>query len=308
MSTHPYLPLYVDDYDAHTAHLSAEEDGVYMRLLRLAWRTPGCSLPNDPAWIARKIRLSAADFERVAKPVIEEFFKVKRGRLVQGRLKDEYDDISRKKAARKEAGKKGGSAKALKTQENVSSNATVLPADTRAFPNPEPEPEDKNPPKPPQGGKQEGDLFGEGPPPAKRDRRKPQRAIPDDFPSADLIDEQRVKALASGANIDARYQAERFRGWALGRDARYADWPATWRNWMAKAINEAPKTAILAASAPPEDPAAVWTRRIKAYRQNGYWNRLDWGDAPGKPGCTVPADVLMANGYVPPPTRQEQAA
>lgn len=141
--THPYLPLYVDDYEAATAHLTAEEDGVYNRLMRLCWRTPGCSVPNDDAWIARKIRLSAADFERVAKPVIEEFFKVQRGRLIQKRLKEEYDDISRKKSRRVKAGKMGGDAKALKTKETGSSNATVLPAHTRAFPEPYPEPEER---------------------------------------------------------------------------------------------------------------------------------------------------------------------
>ncbi len=141
MSTHPYIPLYVDDYEAATAHLTVEEDGVYSRLLRLCWRTPGCSLPNDPAWIARKIRLSATDFERIARPVIDEFFREQRGRLVQRRLKAEYDDISRKKSARKQAGKKGGQAKALKEQGKSPSNASVLLGDTRAFPEPEPEPE-----------------------------------------------------------------------------------------------------------------------------------------------------------------------
>jgi len=138
LSTHPYIPLYVDDYDGHTAHLTLEEDGLYNRLLRLAWRTPGCSLPVDDAWIARKIRVSAEDFARVARPILDEFFKVKRGRYVQGRLKDEYDDISRRKAARKEAGKKGGTAKALKTQEIEPSNATILLEHTRAFPSPSP--------------------------------------------------------------------------------------------------------------------------------------------------------------------------
>lgn len=138
MTTHPYIPLYVDDYDAATAHLTAEEDGVYMRLLRLAWRTPGCSLPTDHVALARKIRLTADDFQRVAVPVLEEFFKVVRGRYIQRRLRDEYENISRKKSARVAAGKKGGEAKARKTHEKSASNASVLPADTRAFPEPEP--------------------------------------------------------------------------------------------------------------------------------------------------------------------------
>lgn len=145
MTTHPFMPLYVDDYEAATAHLSAAEDGVYSRLLRLCWRTPGCSLPNDDAWIARKIRLSAAEFAKVAKPVIDEFFSVQRGRLIQKRLKAEYENISRKKTARVNAGKMGGDAKALKTKKQEPSKATVLPADTRAFPEPEPKPLEEPP-------------------------------------------------------------------------------------------------------------------------------------------------------------------
>lgn len=150
MSTHPYIPLYVDDYDAHTGHLTPEEDGVYSRLLRLAWRTPGCSLPDDHGWIARKIRLGAEDYERVGRPVLIEFFKLVRGRFVQKRLKLEYDLISRKKSARKDAGKKGGDAKARNAKENQSSKAIILPEDTCAFPEPYPYPEDR-PPTPPEG-------------------------------------------------------------------------------------------------------------------------------------------------------------
>lgn len=306
MSTHPYIPLYVDDYDAATAHLSVEEDGAYGRLMRLCWRTPGCSLPNDPAWIARKIRLSSEDFARVAQPVLDEFFKLSRGRLVQKRLREEYDDISRKKSARKQAGKKGGEAKALKTKENDPSNASDLPADTRAFPNPEPEPVREEPPKPPTGGS-EG-LFGDEPEPAKRARRKAATPIPADFPTASAVVDEQQKARLAGANVDAAYQAERFRNWALGKDARYADWPATWRNWMARAVNDAPKSLSTApAPAAAVDPRTVWKRRIEEYRKNAYWNRLEWGPAPGKPGCTLPAEILMANGYMPAPAEGRAA-
>lgn len=141
MTTHPYIPLYVDDFEAATAHLSPEEDGIYNRLLRLCWRTPGCGLPNDTAWIARKIRVSGEDFERVVRSVLAEFFLLQKGRWVQRRLKREYDVITRKKNARKAAGKKGGEAKAQKEKDKSASKATRLPPHARASPEPEPEPE-----------------------------------------------------------------------------------------------------------------------------------------------------------------------
>lgn len=151
-----------------------------------------------------------------------------------------------------------------------------------------------NPPDPPAGGN-----------PA--DRRKPKRSIPDGFPTAELIAEQQAKARDAGANVDAAYQAERFRNWSAGKDAKYADWPATWRNWMLRTIREAPKAATGAASA-PEDPDAVWRRRVQAFASNQYWNRLDWGPAPGKEGCRVSPEIQREHGIEPAAPRAVGAA
>lgn len=232
MSTHPYIPLFVDDFDAAVVHLTMEEECIYGRLLRLSWRTPGCSLPNDPAWIARKVRLSAEDFDRVAKPVLDEFFTVLRGRLIQKRLKREYDDISRKKTARKLAGKKGGEAKALKSQEKTPSNASVLPADTRAFPDPYPYPD----PEPEE--EKVRSLF-----PAPTDesaaavsgqaaRPKGARLKADWKPSADNV----AYAISQGFSAEQVDRvADDFRDfWTAksGADASKLDWSATWRRWV----------------------------------------------------------------------------
>lgn len=308
MSTHPYIPLYVDDYDAHTSHLSPAEDGVYGRLLRLAWRTPGCSLPNDPAWLSRKLRLSEADFAAIAQPVIDEFFKVLRGRLVQGRLKSEYDNISRKKTARKLAGKKGGDAKALKKQEKASSNATFLPADAGAFPNPEPEP-----------------IEGTPIAPKGAEPEKPIRLRKADVEAVWSITPKESKERSSRADVEKALVSAARRGHApddilVGLAGYFASDQATKDGgafvkgvhrmierdrWQVFAEVDAP---LLAAAEAPK-PADVWARRIHAYRQNAYWNRLDWGPPPGKPGCTIPDEVLMTAGYVPTPiTKNEVAA
>lgn len=69
---------------------------------------------------------------------------------------------------------------------------------------------------------------------------------------------------------------------------------------------QAPLPLIDAATA--AKPGDVWVRRIHAYRQNAFWNRLDWGPPPGKPGCTVPAEVLMTAGYAPTPIVKREVA
>lgn len=128
-----------------------EEDGAYLRLLRLCWRTPGCSVPDDPKWIMRKMRISADDYYRVVEPIINEFFTRGMGRIFNARLQKENDEINAKHKARSEAGKKGnakrwGSRKPPKTNKNSNRKATVL----QSQPEPEPEPELKGvtPPTP----------------------------------------------------------------------------------------------------------------------------------------------------------------
>ncbi len=40
---------------------------------------------------------------------------------------------------------------------------------------------------------------------------------------------------------------------------------------------------------PQDDP---WRRRVREFQRNGFWNQLDWGPKPGRPGCAAPADLL----------------
>jgi len=121
MSEIPYIPFFIDDYEGATAHLTVDEDGVYFRLIRLCWRTPGCSIPNDPTWIKRQMRVTDKQYKDIVAPIIKEFFKVKKGRVLQKRLQKEFAKAKLQLDARKKAGKKGGEAKALKDKEKGSS-------------------------------------------------------------------------------------------------------------------------------------------------------------------------------------------
>ena len=127
MSEIPFMPFYVTIYEGSTPHLSLEEDGFYNRLLRLLWRSPGCSIPDDPRWIMRHTRVNAETFHRVGAPIIDEFCTRKNGKITQRRLMAEWMKAKDKIDKRKEAGSKGGSAKALKDKETEASKATVLP-------------------------------------------------------------------------------------------------------------------------------------------------------------------------------------
>lgn len=115
MSDLPFLPLWVAQYDARTAHLSLEEDGAYMRLLRMAWAAPGCRLLADDAWLRRMMRVDETTYERAVKPILVEFFYKERGYWKNRRLSEVWDAQSRMISARSAAGRKGARAKHQKT-------------------------------------------------------------------------------------------------------------------------------------------------------------------------------------------------
>jgi len=60
---------------------------------------------------------------------------------------------------------------------------------------------------------------------------------------------------------------------------------------------EAPKAK--AGPASPADPAERWRRPLRSFQASGYWNTLDDGPKPGKPGCEVPATILAEFGLAP---------
>lgn len=133
----PYLPLFIDDYEAATAHLTMLEDGAYNRLLRLCWRSPGCKLPDDEAWIMRKLRALSEAEQDAARAVLAEFFTRGRGKIWSKRLLAEHVQKSVAHSKKVEAGKSGAAAKALKNNKSTTSTAKAQ------LKQPEPEPEPK---------------------------------------------------------------------------------------------------------------------------------------------------------------------
>ncbi len=133
----PYFNLYPTDFEAKTSHLSLEEDGAYNRLLRLCWMMPGTSLPDDDAWIMRRMRVDQETFNRVVKVVLSEFFERRDGRVSNARMNREFEKSSTGHERRVLAGRAGGKAKALNTNNSSPSIAKAMPYQ----PEPEPEPD-----------------------------------------------------------------------------------------------------------------------------------------------------------------------
>lgn len=119
----PYFPLWVAKYDSRTAHLTLEQDGAYMRLLRLCWKTPGCTIPHEAAWVTRHMRVTTAEFGAVVAPILAEFFTASEGRWVNRTLLKVWREQLERHRRLSDAGKRGAKAKALKNGQTTSSPA-----------------------------------------------------------------------------------------------------------------------------------------------------------------------------------------
>ena len=219
----PYFPLYVTDYEADTAHLTLEEDGVYMRLLRLCWRTVGCSIPADPKWIARHMRVTWEDFERVVAPILVEFFKLKSGRYYSPRLMKEAEKVSVANSKRKIAGSKGGVARALKYKENVSSNAIAM------LKHPEPEPEPYK--------ERDTNVSLKKEATSSKPRKRASSSLPDGW-VPDVSRFHSIKEELDLTSKEMNYCFQRMKEHAHATDRRQVDWNAALANWIRKAAND----------------------------------------------------------------------
>jgi uncharacterized protein YdaU (DUF1376 family) len=94
MAALPYMPLYIADYLADTAHLSTLEHGAYLLLIMNYWQT-GHPLPNDDVKLARIVRLSSRKFHKM-KPILFEMFSVSERYLTHPRIDRELQKVRQK--------------------------------------------------------------------------------------------------------------------------------------------------------------------------------------------------------------------
>jgi uncharacterized protein YdaU (DUF1376 family) len=106
------LPVFTDAIIADTQHLTDAEFGRYFRLLMITWRSQECRIPNDPAWICKRLRIDPLQYEKEVKPLIVEFFREDADAhanasqwLTQKRLKKEWKYTIQKREKNRESAK-----------------------------------------------------------------------------------------------------------------------------------------------------------------------------------------------------------
>ena len=126
MAALPYMPLFVADYLADTAHLTAVQHGAYLLLIMNYWQRGG-PLPNDDVKLARIARMSKRDWARNRDEILE-FFSIQENTLHHSRIDDELARVEAKSLKCRDA----ALANAKRTQSKRPSNAKRTQSHTQA--------------------------------------------------------------------------------------------------------------------------------------------------------------------------------
>jgi uncharacterized protein YdaU (DUF1376 family) len=105
------MQLYVSDYLADTAHLTAQQHGAYMLLLMNYWQR-GKALDNSNERLSHVARLSPEEWAD-AKATLEEFFIVEDNLWTHARVEDDLAKIREKSAKASFAGRRSVVARGL---------------------------------------------------------------------------------------------------------------------------------------------------------------------------------------------------
>lgn len=245
-----YIPFYIGDYDRDTKGLTAEQDGIYFRLLRHVWAT-GQILPLNLDEIYR-IAGAFSETERKAVGfVVERFFQKDANGFRNRKAEETHIRQQAKIEKAKQNGALGGRPK--KDQKNLTVNQTLNRTLKRneSYPDPDPIIKEKISKK---------ESFEH--PVSHAQPAKPQRVkhrLPEDWrPDQDLLEWAKGKQF--GAEM-IQIETERFKNHFISKGEKRIDWRRTWQNWMTSPYNTSKS-----ASTPILDNRPKWKRWLEDYQ------------------------------------------
>jgi len=231
------LTIWTDAYIGDTQHLTLQEHGAYLKLLMIAWRSPGCCLPDDDKRLATMLGVTVKVWRSI-KPEVMAFWELRDGQYFQGRLTRERKKVEARSEKGVAAAEKRWKANALKTNNQGDGLAETEHMPQQCTPYPSPYPEDKVLPSVVPAREREAEqiemeeIEKPEPPPKKKTRRACQ--LPDGWvPSDKNIQDAFDIGLSQG---DIQNEADQFRDYHRGNGNTKKDWDATWRTWARNSI------------------------------------------------------------------------
>lgn len=265
------LPLFTDSWVADTAHLSRAERGLYHDLLVLCWRSPECRVPNDKAWIAR--RLACRDDELgMLDMIISEFMSTTGNWLFQKRLAKEFNFV------RKNSEKQSARAKSRWDKENNEYHGNAARHASGNAPTPTPTPTPTASPKSPSFEDVDAAL-----------RRVP--GVAEQPLAVDAVIAPIWQLVEQGYDLHRQILPSINRQLAKRGNRRVSRW-----SFFVPGIVEDSKSVAPAGATPANGFALsddTWRKVLEAGRAKRAWQTERYGPKPSEPGCRVPPSLLQ---------------
>lgn len=197
-----YYPHHIGDYARKTAHLTFAEDAAYRRMLDLYYSSER-PLPGNRAGLYRLLRARSKEEQRAVDTVLLEFFQ-QRGEAWHNDRAD--DEIARWQAKADKARQSAGVRWQSGRNANALPDTSVGNANHNQEPKPEPKRENRS-----QGSRLASDWV-----------------LPADWEAWAMEAEgwTQAKTLEVAEGFRLHWIAK------AGKDARKADWYATWQGWV----------------------------------------------------------------------------
>ena len=122
MSSLPYMQLYVSDYLADTAHLTAQQHGAYMLLLMNYWQR-GKPLDNTGDRLAFVARMTTEEWAQ-NKGIRSEFFQVEGDIWSHNRIELDLERVREKSERASFAGKRSSSVRSTNVEQTLNHKDT----------------------------------------------------------------------------------------------------------------------------------------------------------------------------------------
>ncbi len=266
MADFPAMPFYTDAYLADTTHLTTEEHGAYLLLLFAAWRSPGCSLRDDDAFLARVAKVTLDRWRKRLRPVLAPFWRIEGGVWTQKKQRSVREKLGAISEKRAKAARQGREPKPLAEHEAASANEGASEGQTGPYPKPKTKTKESPPTVPLPGDERVSDaefeIWWQAYP-----RQIGKRAALEAYQRArdEVTAEELLGAVKAAA---ARWKAD-------GTQERYITHPANWldqRRWEDQAPE--PKATPSVAPAEPIELARLAAGALLATQSRARYDAL----------------------------------